>query len=920
MGGGDILVKDNTLESNGIARSDLGNNLPLIGSGIFVFGNSKFEDNDGNRTGSLEIIGGTINATDGDATGSENFGGIVVQDNSRIDRIERVTFGTVEDDAVRVQGGGNGPSELLSFSEYDDTFDFSNVAGDVLDVASGSSARLIENDLSGSTPPFTPSELNFNGETKDLSGNWWGSTDPSTVASTAGSGVDYTPFLTNGTDQDGGTPGFQGEFSTLTTDSGSPQVGATTRQQEAVDLGATTVQVAQTDGTASYPTFKIDGTPFDFSTPTPPVRVDTLTFTTDPSGALPSFEATNVFVNNDITFDGSDGTITVTNGEIDVAQSVSSITNSPTFDVQRRFTGTDGPGNDAGWRLLASPRAATTGGDIDFQQASSGSILYTWNGDTQAFEQETLTSSSDLSSGEGYFLYLFDIAGRDQIDADPATTCGTNDACLSASGPLDASSTFPTSETFGTADVTVNIPASDNATQTEAGYVLGNPFAQSFDLSNLTLDDNGTQVPLGQAGLFQATVQAWNPQKQQFEPITADAMDDQVAPWQGFWILRQPSAPIEAATLTFESGGRTSGAPFIPQKASSEPVGRLYVDLRLENGGTVVSESRASVLAHSAATTGEDGFDASRIAPPVSEYAQVSFVRDDGTRKVQESLPYELAEAVEVPLHTEAVGVSGTATITTSDWQQLPPSWSLTLEDTETGAQVPLEAGQTYTFDLSQTAGERSEGGPSGGVQSGTVDPRFVVRVGPNAPLPVELSKLTGRADGTAAVLSWQTASETNNAGFRVQKKRGEAFETVTFVEGAGTTAEAQRYRARVPDLDYGEHVFRLKQVDIEGTEHVLKDVTVDVGLEGAYDVSAVAPNPVSQSGHIEVAVKTAQSVTVTAYDVLGRRVATLQDGVLEAETTHRIGISPQGWSSGQYFLRVKGEHFQTVRRAVVVR
>src|SRR5262249_16816837 len=55
------------------------------------------------------------------------------------------------------------------------------------------------------------------------------------VASAAGTNVDYTPWLESGTDSDAST-GFAGDFSGLHVDDGSPQVGTTGRIQEAVNL------------------------------------------------------------------------------------------------------------------------------------------------------------------------------------------------------------------------------------------------------------------------------------------------------------------------------------------------------------------------------------------------------------------------------------------------------------------------------------------------------------------------------------------------------------------------------------------------------------------------------------------------------------------------------------------------------------
>jgi len=84
----------------------------------------------------------------------------------------------------------------------------------------------------------------------DASGNWWGSADAADVAGNVVAGsVDYSPWLADGTDMDGGALGFKGNFSKLWVGADSPQVGTVGRIQEGVNLVATngTVNVAAGD-------------------------------------------------------------------------------------------------------------------------------------------------------------------------------------------------------------------------------------------------------------------------------------------------------------------------------------------------------------------------------------------------------------------------------------------------------------------------------------------------------------------------------------------------------------------------------------------------------------------------------------------------------------------------------------------------
>lgn len=189
--------------------------------------------------------------------------------------------------------------------------------------------------------------------------------------------------------------------------------------------------------------------------------------------------------------------------------------------------------------------------------------------------------------------------------------------------------------------------------------------------------------------------------------------------------------------------------------------------------------------------------------------------------------------------------------------------------------------------------------------------------------LPVELTAFEATVDEEAVVLSWATASETDNAGFEVQVREhgsAEAWEQLAFVEGAGTTSEPQTYRYRAEVLDVGTHRFRLKQIDTDGTFEYSAEVEVDLTLAEAYRVGEVYPNPARARATLELAVREAQPVEVALYDLLGRRVRVAHDGELAANRTHRIVIEGRRLASGVYLVRLAGERFTATRRLTVVR
>jgi hypothetical protein len=186
--------------------------------------------------------------------------------------------------------------------------------------------------------------------------------------------------------------------------------------------------------------------------------------------------------------------------------------------------------------------------------------------------------------------------------------------------------------------------------------------------------------------------------------------------------------------------------------------------------------------------------------------------------------------------------------------------------------------------------------------------------------LPVELAQFTGRADGEAALLTWTTVTETNNAGFFVEQATGSgSWTTIGQVDGAGTTSTVQRYQFRTGILAPGAYSFRLRQVDIDGTEAYSRPTDVNLSLSGAYRIVPPFPNPSAGDAQLRLAVENTQNVQVSVFDVLGRHVATLHDGPItgSTEATIRLGgdLSP-----GLYLVRITGETFRVTERLTIVR
>jgi hypothetical protein len=193
-------------------------------------------------------------------------------------------------------------------------------------------------------------------------------------------------------------------------------------------------------------------------------------------------------------------------------------------------------------------------------------------------------------------------------------------------------------------------------------------------------------------------------------------------------------------------------------------------------------------------------------------------------------------------------------------------------------------------------------------------------------PLPVELARLSARTRDGAVRLSWQTASETGNAGFSVQRRafteKAPRWTKVGFVasKAEGETASgpfSYRFVDEGVPFEADSVQYRLRQVDADGGMSTSDPVTVRRGVEQV-KLLGTAPNPARQEARLRYALPEAAEVTVELYDVLGRRVRRVEAGrVQEGRVQTMLDVS--GLANGTYFVRLRvGDRVQTSRLTVV--
>ncbi|NWF49183.1 MAG: T9SS type A sorting domain-containing protein [Ignavibacteriaceae bacterium] len=188
--------------------------------------------------------------------------------------------------------------------------------------------------------------------------------------------------------------------------------------------------------------------------------------------------------------------------------------------------------------------------------------------------------------------------------------------------------------------------------------------------------------------------------------------------------------------------------------------------------------------------------------------------------------------------------------------------------------------------------------------------------------LPVELTSFTAAANNNNVVLNWSTATEVNNRGFEVERKSGEEFTTVGFVQGHLTTTEAQNYSFVDKGLEVGKYTYRLKQIDVNGHFEYSNAIEVEVVAPKEFALEQNYPNPFNPSTKIVFSLAVDSKVSLKVFNVLGQQVAQLLNSSVPAGL-HEINFNGAGLNSGVYFYEIEangvdGSSFSSVKKMIL--
>ena len=189
--------------------------------------------------------------------------------------------------------------------------------------------------------------------------------------------------------------------------------------------------------------------------------------------------------------------------------------------------------------------------------------------------------------------------------------------------------------------------------------------------------------------------------------------------------------------------------------------------------------------------------------------------------------------------------------------------------------------------------------------------------------LPVELTSFSANENREQVLLNWSTATETNNRGFEIQRKNSNekelSWNSIGFVDGNGTTTKKKTYSFFDKSVSSGTYLYRLKQIDFDGTFTYSKEIEINFSAPLTFSLSQNYPNPFNPTTTIKYTLPEDSNVKLTLINSLGEKVIDLVNGKVDSGN-HDVKLNGSNLASGIYFYRLQTEKYTSVKKLILLK
>ena len=184
--------------------------------------------------------------------------------------------------------------------------------------------------------------------------------------------------------------------------------------------------------------------------------------------------------------------------------------------------------------------------------------------------------------------------------------------------------------------------------------------------------------------------------------------------------------------------------------------------------------------------------------------------------------------------------------------------------------------------------------------------------------LPVSLVLFDASCANHKTVLSWVTASESNNKYFTLERSCNEnyfQYQAIATIPGAGNSNTLHEYSYTDKDEVAGECYFRLSQTDYNGIVTEFVPVAINCNENAAFNLVGVAPNPAETEMHVFFTSSKENEVALTVTDIVGKELYTKK---ISAEIgLNQVDLNVSQYTSGVYFVNINNGTKSFVKKVV---
>ena len=177
-----------------------------------------------------------------------------------------------------------------------------------------------------------------------------------------------------------------------------------------------------------------------------------------------------------------------------------------------------------------------------------------------------------------------------------------------------------------------------------------------------------------------------------------------------------------------------------------------------------------------------------------------------------------------------------------------------------------------------------------------------------DSPLPVELVEFETNCDQSDVILKWETASETNNDYFVIERSvDNKHFTSIGTVDGNGNSVTSSYYSYTDIKTDEGTWYYRLIQVDNDGSRNIIGLAAADC-YDSNSDIESYLveayPNPFKDYIEVQITSNHEGIVEIELIDETGRTV--MKENHYKTVDQHIINLYPGDMKPSMYYLRIK--------------